>query len=171
MLRIGQYVHPGMREVWDRAGERLSSPPVRGAWPERIFHTRSGVRRACRNRAEVEDLFRSEGFEIISPAEHSLAEQVQLARHARTIAGFAGSGMYQIAFTGEPKHVVAIAAEAYAAHNEHLIAGLLGHRLDLLVCRADVPRADPRRFSGASYASSFEFDLDEDAAALRRLLG
>ncbi len=171
MLRIGEYVHPGMRRIWGDAGERLSTPATRDSWPERVFHTRGGHRRACRNRELVEDLFRGLGFEIVSPAQHSLAEQVQLARHARTIAGFAGSGMYQIAFTGEPKHVIAIGAESYAAHNEHLMAALLGHRLDLVVCRADVPRGDPPKFSAASYASSFEFDTSEDAETVRRVVG
>ena len=172
MLRIGQYAHPAIREVWDDVGEHLAATPsTRERWPERIFHTRGGDRRTCRNQAEVEDLFCSLGFEVVSPADHSLAEQAQLARHARIIAGFAGSGMYQIAFTGRPKQVVAIAAEAYPAHNEHHMASVLGHRLDLVVCRADVPRADPGKFSPASYASSYAFDMQRDAAAVRELVG
>ena len=60
------------------------------------------------------------------------------------VAGFAGSGMFQIAFAGGPKHVILVGSESYTASNEYLISSVVGHRLDLVLCRPDVPRTGRR---------------------------
>jgi capsular polysaccharide biosynthesis protein len=136
-------------------------------WPARVFHTRRGRhRRACHNVDEVEAFFADRGFTVLAPEGHDLGEQVQLARHAEVVAGFGGSGMYQVGFTREPTKVIAIATEAYPANNEHLMAALLGHDLHLVVCTPDVRRPDPSKFSAEAYASGFTFDLDVDGAAV-----
>ncbi len=167
MLRIKQYAHPAMADVWGRAGETLAAASTREDWPARVFHTRRGrTRRACHNVAEVEAFFAERGFTVLAPEDHDLADQVDLARHAEVVAGFAGSGMYQIAFTREQTKVIALATEAYPAHNEHLMAALLGHDLHLVVCTPDVRRPDPEKFSADAYASGFTFDAAVDGAAV-----
>ncbi len=85
------------------------------------------------------------------------------------VAGFAGSGMFQIALAGGPKHVVLIGSESYTASNEYLISSVVGHRLDLVLCRPDVPKTG-RRFDNASYQSDFTFDHDREGVFLRSVL-
>ncbi len=157
---IGRYVHPVMADTWGRVGAALGGGDVGGSGPERVFLTRTGDKRACRNRAQVEDLFAAAGFEVVSPEHRSLADQVRLVRGASAVAGFAGSAMFHTALLGRPQHVVLITSETYPAHNEYAIAALLGHRLDLVVCPPDVPRREPGRFTLESFHSDFAVDLD-----------
>lgn len=154
---IGRYAHPVMAETWGRIGAHLAGD-VAGS--ERIFLTRIGDKRVCRNRAEVEGLFTAAGFTVVRPERLPLAEQVRLVRGASVVAGFAGSAMFHTAFAARPQRVVVITTETYPAHNEHAIAALLGHRLDLAVCPPDVPRRKPDRFTLESFHSDYEVDLD-----------
>jgi hypothetical protein len=92
-----------------------------------------------------------------------------MVREADVVAGFAGSGMFQIAFAGGPKHVVLVGSESYTASNEYLISSVVGHRLDLVLCRPDVPKRGPR-FSNASYQSDFTYDDGREGVFLRKVL-
>ena len=47
-----------------------------------------------------------------------------MVRDADVVAGFAGSGMFQIAFAGGPKHVILVGSESYTASNEYLISSV-----------------------------------------------
>jgi hypothetical protein len=85
------------------------------------------------------------------------------------VAGFAGSGMFQIAFAGGPKHVVLVGSESYTASNEYLVSSVVGHRLDLVLCRPDVPKQG-RRFSNASYQSDYTYDDRREGVFLRKVL-
>ena len=106
---------------------------------------------------------------MIFPEDHPLPEQVRMVREADVVAGFAGSGMFQIAFAGGPKHVILVGSESYTASNEYLISSVVGHRLDLVLCRPDVPM-EGERFSNASYQSDFTYDDDREGHFLRRVL-
>jgi len=154
---IGRYAHPVMAETWGRIGANLSGE---GSGPARVFLTRSGQKRVCRNREAVESFFADAGFTVVSPERLRLADQVALVRGASVVAGFAGSAMFHTAFAARPQHVVAITTETYPAHNEHAIAALLGHRLDLVVCPPDVARRDPDQFTSESFHSDYVVDLD-----------
>ena len=153
---IGRYTHPVMADTWGRIGAHLGGD---GAVPDRLFLTRTGDKRVCRNRDEVEAVFTAAGFTVVSPEHLPLAEQVRLVRGASAVAGFAGSAMFHTAFAARPQHVVVITTETYPAHNEHAIAALLGHRLDLVVCPPDVPRREPDRFTLESFHSDYALDL------------
>lgn len=161
---IGTYAHPVMAEVWNRVGETLedvtgtSESPIGPRWPEKIFLTRRSPKRNANNRSAIESAFKEHGFVVISPEDFSLATQATLVRRARVVAGLAGSQMFSIALADRPLHVVLITSESYPAHNEYLMCALRGHRLDLLVASADIPRSD--RFTSAAFHSSYTVDLD-----------
>ena len=77
--------------------------------------------------------------------------------------------MFQIALAGGPKHVVLVGSESYTASNEYLMSAVVGHRLDLVLCRPDVPKTD-RTFDNASYQSDFTYDDTREGVFLRRVL-
>jgi capsular polysaccharide biosynthesis protein len=164
------YVHPAIATTYAEVGTALASRSTAdGPGPLRLFCSRRPGKRSCHNAAEVEDLFASHGFAVVFPEDHPLAEQVRMVREADVIAGFAGSGMFQIAFAGGPKHVILVGSESYTASNEYLISSVVGHRLDLVLCRPDVPNDGPG-FSNASYQSDFTYDDRREGAFLREVL-
>lgn len=151
------YVHPGLTATYDRIGRSLEARAGAADRPGKVFFTRRAGRRSCRNAEEVENRFAAAGYQVVLPEEHPLAEQVALVRSAACVGGFAGSGVFQIAFAGAPKHVVVVTTENYPCHNEYMMSALLGHRLDLVVCRPDVPRPGST-FTRESFQSDFAFD-------------
>jgi capsular polysaccharide biosynthesis protein len=149
------YVHPRIKETWQRVGDTLAAQAPAGEdWPRRIFVSRRIAKRACLNSDQLESEFQAVGFEVVFPEDHPLGHQVALFRHAEVIAGYGGSGMFQTLFVPEPKHVIQIASEAYGPRNEYMIAAVLRHRLDSVVCRAepfdgDKPMHAPFRYDPA----------------------
>ena len=159
------YVHPRIRETWRRVGDRLAAAAPSGVdWPRRIFISRRITKRACVNGEQLEAEFEAAGFEIVYPEDFSLGHQVALFRHAEVIAGYGGSGMFQTLFVEEPKHVIQVASEAYGPRNEYLIAAVLGHRLDSVICRAE-PYDGPKPMH-----APFRYDPDHEGPFLRQLL-
>jgi len=155
------YVMSGMKQAWDVAGDHLAAQATSSDWPERIFASRRpGSKRGCRNTTDVEALFAEFGFATIYPEDFSLGDQVAMFRAAEAVAGFGGSGIFQIALVPEARRVITVTHEAYRARNEYFIAAVRGHRLDAVTCRADNPR---------DFHSTFLFDA-EDEAYTRALL-
>jgi capsular polysaccharide biosynthesis protein len=151
------YIHPGIRTTYDRIGAALEARATRRSWPAKVFFTRRPGKRSCHNAAEVEATFAAAGYEVVYPEDHPLADQVAMVRAAGAVGGFGGSGMFHIGFAGGPKHVVLVTSETYPCHNEYLMSALLGHRLDIVVCRPDVPRGEGA-FTRESFHSDFVFD-------------
>ena len=168
MYIMNHVLHPKLRETYGHIGHRLAASASDRAWPRRVFLTRRARRRACHNAAEVESWFQSAGFDVVLPEELTLSDQARLVREAQVVGGFAGSGLFTTALAGAPKHLIVVGSESYTATNEHMFSALLGHRLDLVLCRPDVPRGD--RFSEESYHSDFTFDPDREGVFLRRVL-
>ena len=164
------YVHPDQRATYDAVGTALEARASSADRPRRVFLTRRLGKRSCRNAAEVEAVFTRAGYTVVDPEDHPLADQVALVRSAESIAGFAGSAMFHIGLAGGPKHVVVVTSEAYPCHNEYLMSALLGHRLDVVLCRPDVPRVDGA-FTRESFHSDFVFDPDREGPFLDRFLG
>lgn len=164
---IGAFVHPEILDTWDRVGAALADHG-RPSGVGRVFLTRAHGKRACRNREQVERWFTDAGFRVVSPETLPLADQVRLVRDADVVAGFAGSAMFHIALAQRPLHVIVIGSEAYPAHNEHQMAALRGHRLDLVVSRPDVPRTDG--FSLEAFHSDFVVDPEREGRFLRSVL-
>jgi hypothetical protein len=168
MFSRPDYVHPEIVSTYAAVGRRLAADATRRTWPDRVFLTRAPGKRGCLNAAEVEDLHRRHGFAVVRPETLPLPDQVRLVREASVISGFAGSGMFHSALTGAPKHVIVITHEAYPAHNEQMFAAVLGHRLDLVVARPDVPPGP--RFDRRSFHSTYTLDLQREGAFLRQVL-
>ena len=169
MYEIGGFVHPAMRGLYDDVGAALAAGATSSDRPARLFHTRRSAKRRCRNQAEVEAMFADAGFVIVAPEDSPLADQVARVRAAEVIAGFAGSAMFHIALAARPQHVVVITHEGYPAHNEYQLAALLGHRLDLAVCRPDVPRTRAG-YQRSAFHSDFAVDPETEGAYLRSVL-
>lgn len=169
MFSMPEFIHPGIVETYDSIGERFAASPARSTWPDRIFCSRRIRKRWCHNTSEVEELFARAGFEVVYPEEHPLAEQVQLVRNAQVVAGFAGSGMFQVAFAGAPKTVILVSSESYTAQNEYMMSAVLGHDLAIAYCRPDLSPTTGR-FSAAVYQSDFTFDREREGVFLERVL-
>lgn len=154
------FVHPRITETWRRVGDRLAADAGDGPRPARLFCSRRLAKRSCRNAGEVEDRFREEGFAIVYPEDHPIPDQVAMFRSATVVAGFAGSGLFNLALVDHPVHVVLLRSERYTAHNEHLMAALLGHTIESLVSEPE----DPDDFQ-----SPFTVDLRRDSVEGREL--
>jgi capsular polysaccharide biosynthesis protein len=171
MFGMPAYVHPGIATTYAEVGTALASRATADRPGRlRIFCSRRPGKRTCHNAGDVEAIFEAHGFSVVLPEDHPLPEQVRLIREADVVAGFAGSGMFQIAFAGGPKHVVLVASESYTATNEYLISSVVGHRLDLALCRPDVPKEEGTGFSQVSYHSDFTFDDAREGVFLREVL-
>ena len=169
MYEIGGFVHPQMRGLYDGVGAALAARATGTDRPARLFHTRRSPKRRCRNQAEVEAMFADAGFTVVAPEDSPLPEQVARVRAAEVVAGFAGSGMFHVALAGRPQHVIVITHEGYPAHNEVQLSALRGHRLDLAVCRPDVPRTKPG-YERSAFHSDFVVDPETEGAFLRSVL-
>lgn len=169
MFSRPSFVHPDLRATYDAVGAALEARAGRRDRPARVFFTRRPGKRSCRNAGEVEAVFTSAGYQVVHPEDHPLAEQVALVRAADSVGGFAGSGMFHIGFAGGPAHVVLLTSEAYPCHNEYLMSALLGHRLDIVLCRPDVPRVDGA-FTRESFHSDYTYDPEREGEFLAQAL-
>ncbi len=169
MLSMPQYVHPGIAEVWARTGDALAARATTEAQHDRIFISRRIAKRSCRNASEVEELFVRHGFTLVFPEDLGLPDQVAMFRRARVVAGFAGSGLFNVCFSPEPTTMIQLGHEAYTANNEYLIASVLGH--DLVSVVSDVDRTeDEDRRNVPRFQSSFTVDLEREGRFLREVL-
>lgn len=169
MFSRPSFAHPDLRTTYDAVGAALEDLAADRSWPDRVFFTRRPGKRSCHNVEEVEAAFAGAGYEVVHPEDHPLADQVTMVRAAGRIGGFAGSGMFHLGLAGRPKDVVLVASEAYPCHNEYLLSALLGHRLDIVLCRPDVPRVDGR-FTRGSFHSDYTYDPARDGEFLARAL-
>jgi capsular polysaccharide biosynthesis protein len=163
------YVHPDVAAVWQRTGDALVASATLTEPPRRIFCSRRGDKRACHNAEELEGLFRDAGFTIVYPEDHSMADQAALFREAEVVAGYAGSAMFSLLYS-PPKRVVLVSSRLYHIRNEHLIASVAGHEIDLVACEPDAPR-DPHRPRGAhALEAGFTFDAQAEGGYLEKVL-
>ncbi|WP_134741173.1 glycosyltransferase 61 family protein [Nocardioides sp. 503] len=160
MFSHPEYVHPAIAQTWREVGDRLADGAEDQDWPRRFFVSRRTDKRSCTNGAEVEAIFAEYGFQPVYPEDYSLGEQVRLFRAAEVIAGYAGSGLFQMAFVTEPTHVIMVGAASYTMRNEYLMAAVHGHRLDGVFSR--VP--------GKKVQVSYTFDHEREGPFLRAIL-
>jgi capsular polysaccharide biosynthesis protein len=169
MFSMPAFVSPQIVETYQRIGDGLEPRARPGSWPRRIFVSRRLPKRRCHNRDEVERLFQDAGFEVIFPEDHPIADQVAYFRRAEVIAGFAGSGMFTMAFSGAPKHVILVSSESYEHTNEHMFSAVLGHRLDMVMCEPDAPIPRAERTRSRNH-DNFTFDKDREGVFLQQIL-
>ena len=161
------YAHPDIAGIWDRLRERMVEPGRET--PERIFVTRHEGGRPCRNVDAVEELFAGAGFSIVHPVGLSQPEQATLFARARVVAGFAGTGMFNLAYAHRAEQVIVLSQESYDARNEHLFAAVHGAAIDYFFSPAEI--AHPQGgWSYEAFQSPWSFELDRHGAALGALL-
>ncbi len=162
-----RYVHPDLIPIWRAIGRRLANSDV--AY-ERLFVSRKPqTQRSCTNAEEVERYFRAHGFAVIYPEDHQIGEQIAFFDRAQVIAGFAGSGMFNLMFAQNPKKVIVIGSAAYDAVNEYLIMAGAGGELTYVWCEPLIPMG--KRWSLKSFMSDFHFDFKRDGPLLDSTLG
>lgn len=171
MFSMPSYVHPEILTIWESVGQELASSAHRQGDPQRIFCSRKPTyqRRRCHNAAEVEAFFAGHGFEVLYPEDLPMARQASIFRGAQIVAGFAGSGLFNLALGGPSKRVIVIGPESYRASNEYMMASVLGHTLDLVWCRPDVPQP-AGGVSELATRSAFSVDFNAEGRDLARIL-
>ena len=161
MLSMPEYVSPRVAQIWNSVGDAIAVQASTRTRAARVFCTRRGPKRSCRNAPEVEALFEARGFEIVLPEQMSMADQIQMFREADVIAGFAGSALFTLMFCPQPKQVIMISPESYTATNEYLISAVRGHAIDVFWSQPDA----------GSFQSSFAVDMEREGELLRDHLG
>lgn len=160
--------HPGIRDVWARLRAGLPAAAVPDA--PRIFVTRDRTgHRACHNAAEVEQFFAERGFAIVQPASMTIPEQAATFAQARVVAGFAGTGMFNLAFARDVESVVVLSHSAYDARNERLMAALLGADAHYFWGEPDIQHPEGG-WSYEAFQSSWAFDLARHRQPLEGVL-
>lgn len=166
------YVHPDLEVTWQRVSDGLTRSAARDVAPvDRLFVSRRQTlgNRACHNARDVEAVFVRHGFTVIYPEELDLAQQAHLFRDVRVVAGFGGSGLFNIFNSKALEHLVVLNHESYTARNEHLYAALLGCAEHYFWSPADI--AHPLNgWSAEAYYSGWQFDFERNLDALEDLL-
>jgi capsular polysaccharide biosynthesis protein len=166
-----RFVHPDITRIWDARREALRSPVAeRPPTSKKVFVSRGhDLRRHCRNAVELEQLFASHGYEIVRPETMSIQAQVDAFADAEAVAGFGGSGMFNMMHTYGPARWIVIAPTTYTARNEYLIASARGGDYHHFLCEPIQPDAgeDP---AWPRFHWDYEFDFARDGAALNALL-
>jgi capsular polysaccharide biosynthesis protein len=98
LLDLRQHVISTIAPAPDRRGRRIYVSR-RDAKPHRQWLS---------NHDEVEQVFRSRGFEILTLRSEPMAEQVRIFREARIVAGLSGAGLANMVFSDDGTHVVTI---------------------------------------------------------------
>lgn len=160
------YVSEQLGETWTRLRDGLRART--GQHLDRIFVARPNAKRSCVNSADLEALFAKHGFEIVRPELLPLAEQVELFASASVIAGYAGSGMFNMLHSERPGIRIVITSETYPARNEFLISAVKGDDFHYFACPSRPP-ADPA-MDVAPMHVDFGFDFERKGDALEQLL-
>jgi len=155
-----------LSDTWARLRRGLRSGT--GKLLERIFVARPGVQRSCVNGSRLEATFARHGFNIVRPELLPLAEQAELFATAPVVAGYAGSGMFNMIYSEQPGTRIVVASEEYPARNEYLISAVKGDDFHYFSCPSRPP-VDPLS-EIAPMHHDFEFDFDRDGDALEKLL-
>ncbi len=114
-------------------------------------------------------MFLKHGFEVIYPEQLDISVQAGIFSKARVVAGFAGSGMFNILFAKRLETLIVLAQESYTARNEHLYASVIGCDTHYFWSTADVMQPGTGWSRSAFYAS-WDFDFERNADELNELL-
>lgn len=162
-------IDPRIVEVWDRLLSGLLDNAPGPGHPQRIFVTRRSGHRLCHNWREVEAIFTDAGFVLAEPARLSLPAQARLFRDADVVAGFGGTGLFNLIFAAQAPPVVVLNHTGYDARNEELITAARGSDLHTFWSEADHPQP-VGGFDYKAFQSAWTFDLAQHGDRLRGLL-
>lgn len=139
-----------------------------GLGAERVFVSRRyGPKRNCLNTPEVEEYFRSRGFAVYFPEDHSYLHQVETFARAKKIAGFGGSGMFTMMFAPRAE-ILIVTSDGYAATNEFLLAAANGNDITYVWGPAEHRPVKMGRHDKQSFRANFVVDLAAHRHVLRR---
>lgn len=164
---IGRFVHPVLRPLYAAVGAHLRAQASPRAAADRLFVTRRGAQRPCRNADEVERVVEQHGFEVLAPERLTLADQAGRFGGARTVAGFGGSGLLHLLTAPAVERLLVVSSTSYHVANEKLVAGFLGLDVAIFRARSEVVT---RRFSQAMFHSAHTVDWAREGASLRAAL-
>ncbi len=128
-LYVG-YVDGGLvpdATIFDRLaglGSRQTTPG-----PELIYVSRMDARsiRRLLNEEQLIARLRQMGFAIVTPGAESMADEIELFRNARVVAGPLGAGLYNTLFTREGATVLALSDPNYVMTWLQQVASLRNH--------------------------------------------
>jgi capsular polysaccharide biosynthesis protein len=104
---------------------------------------------------------------IVRPERHGIPEQAALFAQARVVAGFGGSGMFNLLYAESLETVIVLNQSAYWGRSEHLFAAL--HGADTHVFWSEPEGGHPEG-SYEAHQAAWEFDVGLHRAPLTRLL-
>lgn len=114
-------------EFLDRA-KHVASPVGRKLYVSRSTRDVAQYRDGCLNRAELEEFFSAEGFEVVFPERFSFPEQVAMFRDADYVIAEGGSAPHNMLFSRAGTKLVYISARMKPGNNhwQRRIADLRG---------------------------------------------
>jgi capsular polysaccharide biosynthesis protein len=126
---------------------RLAPAGAQAGRSRRIYVSRRDApkkRKWIGNEPDVEQLFRSRGFEIIVMRDCPLDEQVRLFKDARVVAGLNGGGLTDIVFSSSGIDVIVLLSDTlmrwYAGGGRSMWAGGARGKGGQLAALGDSPR-------------------------------
>lgn len=145
------WAHPQAVDVWRRVAESVSSEDS----PECVFLSRTtfndrrraaghSTRTSAERDRELDELFTSIGFHLVTPEELDVEDQARLAANCQILAGPSGSALHLACFMRRPGQVLEIGdsrSPAMPLANQQVIDAACGHRSAFIAHDADVPAA------------------------------
>lgn len=106
--RLNQSAFAVMQDVV----ERIVPPGDRSSATLKVYLSRKNLAaRAVRNEAEIEDVFRRNGFLVVHPEAMPLDEQLDIYRRSAVLAGFGGSALHNVLFSPRGAGMIAVGDE------------------------------------------------------------
>jgi hypothetical protein len=126
---------------------KIAERPARAG--RKIMISRADTRgRGIVNWPDVEQVFRRDGFEVVTLAGRAVDEQIALFQDAAQVVGVHGAGLTNILFAPRDCCVLEIVPPLVAVHDYWLLASSLGQRYSALVSEdLEFPRPDYTRWS------------------------
>jgi capsular polysaccharide biosynthesis protein len=168
-LENPKYVDRDLVDTWEALYAGLGEDPAPRDRPEKVFMSRrTRTQRWCTNTPEVESFMAGRGYAVLYAEDMSYAEQAHTFRAAKVIAGFAGSGLFNMMLNPKAR-IVVLSSRSYVAANEYLFASAAGHEIHYFWAPPLVDHPGDG-FSVDAYRSDFEFNLDDHRAELIKAL-
>jgi len=163
---INNHINPLIKNVWDKIGQNTKDG-VSGITGNKLFIARpadgGGDRRKCLNAERLENMFRLKGFEFYNPEKHSWKDQVKTFTNAEFIAGYAGSGSFNMMFSSGHKKLIMIGSTSYTSANEHYICTIKGFDLTYFVGDSLIKQENGWSVKAAMSDYYFNYERDEQA--------
>jgi capsular polysaccharide biosynthesis protein len=158
------YADPALAEVWAALYAGLPADDPDAPRPDRVFVSRRpGGARYCLQTPEIERWFVDRGFAVVYPEDLPYARQAHLFAGARVIAGFGGSGLFNMMFAPSAR-IVLISGTSYTARNEYLFGAVNGNEMHYFWGESELRAV--KGFDLDAYKSPFSFDLPRFASEL-----